>query len=143
MENRTLEITDFLLHRGVKPTANRILVAKELMGMTHPMSLADLEGALYPMDKASIFRVLELFAEKDVVHVIEDGSRSSKYELCLREGHHDVSDQHVHFYCERCKETFCLEDITVPVVNVPEGFIARSVNYVLKGECPRCAKMKN
>ena len=120
MENRTSEITDFLLHRGVKPTANRILVAKELMGMTHTVSLSDLEGALYPMDKASIFRVLELFAEKDVVHVIEDGSRSSKYELCLREGHHDVSDQHVHFYCERCKETFCLEDITVPVVNVTQ-----------------------
>lgn len=139
MDNKNSGISDFLINRDIKPTANRILVAKELMEMTHPVSLADLEGLLYPMDKASIFRVLELFASKDVVHVIEDGSRSSKYEICLREGHHDVSDQHVHFYCEKCKETFCMEDINVPRVEVPRGYVTRSVNYVLKGFCPSCS----
>ena len=73
------EAEDFLAKRGVRPTANRILVLRELVRATHPVSLADLEALLgYQMDRASIFRVLELFAERDVVHPIEDGSRSQK-----------------------------------------------------------------
>lgn len=76
-------IDNILTDRGIKPTANRILVMKELMKASNPVNLADLEVLLeLSMDKASIFRVLELFAEKDVAHVIEDGCRSLKYELC-------------------------------------------------------------
>lgn len=126
--------------RGVRPTPNRILVMRELMRATHPISLADLETAMgYRMDKASIFRVLELFAEKDVVHAIEDGSRSLKYELCHSESCHTIADQHVHFYCERCRRTYCMEGVGIPVVAVPEGFRPRSVNYMIKGLCPKCA----
>lgn len=130
-----------LAEKGVKPTSNRILVLKELMKATHPVSLADLEALLdFSMDKASIFRVLELFAEKDVVHVIEDGSRSIKYELCHSGKHHTISDQHVHFYCVECKETYCFESISVPLVNIPEGFSPSSINYMIKGICPKCQK---
>lgn len=136
----TDEIDKLLTDRGVKPTANRISVVRELMSATHPVSLADLELSLDPMDKASIFRVLDLLAEKEILHVIEDGSRSLKYEMCHSHDHHTVNDQHVHFYCENCKETFCLEDIKVPVVDVPDGFKPRSVNYVIKGICPKCEK---
>ena len=136
----TAEIEGMLTGKGVKPTANRILVMRELMKMSHPVNLSTLESALeYSMDKASIFRVLELFAEKEVVHVIEDGSRSLKYELCHNEGHHNISDQHVHFYCERCKETFCFEKVRVPITEIPEGFQAHSVNYMIKGVCPKCS----
>lgn len=135
------EVEEMLSRRGVKPTSNRILVMRELMKATRPVSLADLEILLaFSMDKASIFRVLELFSEKDVVHVIEDGSRSLKYELCHNDDHHTIADQHVHFYCERCKKTYCLETVGVPMVDVPEGFRPHSVNYVIKGICPECAE---
>ena len=75
------EIEQILKEKGVKPTANRILVLRELMGCSHPVSLADLSRLLDPMDKASIFRTLELFSANDIIHVIEDGSRSLKYEI--------------------------------------------------------------
>ena len=72
------DIDAILESKDIKPTANRVLVMRELMKASHPVNLADLEVSLgFSMDKASIFRVLELFAEKDVVHVIEDGSRPS------------------------------------------------------------------
>lgn len=65
------EIENILKKKGVKPTSNRLLVMKELLKATHPLSLANLESSLgYSMDKASIFRVLELFSEKNVVNVI-------------------------------------------------------------------------
>ena len=136
----TADIEIILTNKGVKPTANRILVLRELMNTSHPVSLADLESALgFTIDKASIFRVLELFAEKDVVHVIEDGSRSLKYELCHSGDRHSIADQHVHFYCEKCRETYCFETVTVPLIDMPEGFTAHTVNYMIKGICPKCA----
>lgn len=129
-----------LADKGVKPTANRILVMKALTQASRPLSLADVEELLeFSMDKASIFRVLELFAEKEVVHVIEDGSRSIKYEWCHGCSHHTISDQHVHFYCERCRETFCFESVSVPSVAIPDGFKPHSVNYMIKGVCRKCS----
>lgn len=135
------DVEDILTRKEVKPTSNRILVMIELIKASHPVSLADLEISLgFSMDKASIFRVLELFSEKDIIHVIEDGSRSLKYELCHSGTHHTIADQHVHFYCERCKETYCFEDVSVPLVNIPEGFSPHAINYMIKGICPKCSK---
>lgn len=135
------DVEDILTRKEVKPTSNRILVMRELIKASHPVSLADLEVLLgFSMDKASIFRVLELFSEKDIIHVIEDGSRSLKYELCHSGTHHTIADQHVHFYCERCKETYCFENVSVPLVNIPEGFSPHAINYMIKGICPKCSK---
>lgn len=133
-----VEVDELLIRKGVRPTSNRVLVMRELVKALRPVSLADLEVALDTLDKTSIFRVLELFAEKDIVHAIEDGSRSVKYELCHGDAHHSIADQHVHFFCERCREVFCFEDVNVPLIDVPEGFQANSVNYMLKGLCPKC-----
>lgn len=128
-----------LTKKGIRPTPNRVLILKELMRAKSPVSLADLETALCTIDKASIFRVLELFAEKDAVHIINDGSRSLKYEVCPS-NHHSIADQHVHFYCEQCGTTYCLEDIPVPSIHTPDTFLVKSVNYMLKGICPKCRK---
>lgn len=132
------EIENILTDNDIRPTANRLLVLKELLASTRPVSLADLETSLYPMDKASIFRVLELFAGRDVVHVIEDGSRSLKYELCHGDRHHSVEDQHPHFYCEKCGNVYCLDEVRMPEIEVPENYRVRSVNFMLKGICPHC-----
>ena len=104
------------------------------------MSASEAARRLGYKSRNSIFRVLELFAEKDVVHVIEDGSRALKYELCHASGDHSPADQHVHFYCERCHETYCLEDVPIPPVAIPDGFTAHSVNYMIKGLCPTCSR---
>ena len=133
---------EILSARGIKPTANRVLVMRELIRSSRPVSLADLESSLeFSMDKSSIFRVLEIFAANDAVHVIEDGSRSLKYELCHSGGKHSISDQHAHFHCERCGETFCLEAAKVPLIDIPEGFLSHSINYMIKGICPKCGRM--
>ena len=86
------DINSVLAEKGIKSTSNRILVMRELAKASHPVSLADLEISLeFSMDKASIFRVLELFSAKHIVRVIEDGSRSLKYELCGSGAHYSSS----------------------------------------------------
>lgn len=128
-----------LVKAGVKPTANRLLVVRELLQTDVPMSLMEIEAALETMERSSVLRVLHLLLEHDVVHAIEDGRGVTKYEICHGESHCSVDDMHAHFYCEKCGRTFCFEDISAPVINIPSEFSIRSVNYMLKGLCPACS----
>ena len=121
--------------KGIRPTANRILVMKTLMGEQNPQSLSNLERKMVSMDKSSIFRTLTLFLEHDVVHAFEDGRGVLCYELCEEKGACDHHDGHIHFYCESCQRSFCMEDIHIPSFELPEGFYPHSISFVIKGEC--------
>lgn len=129
-----------LQQHGIKPTSNRILVVKALASEEHPSSLSELVERIVSVDKSGIFRALILFREHHLVHSLEDGEGGIKYELCLSHDDGIDDDNHVHFYCERCHRMFCLYDLSVPDVPLPRGFSRESVNYVIKGVCPDCAK---
>ena len=135
-ENRYVTMLE---EHNIKPTANRLIVLRALDGAGRPMSLTELEYKILTIDKSGIFRTLSLFREQHLVHVIEDGGDGVRYELC--HSHHDEieDDLHVHFYCEQCQQTYCLEHIPVPSIELPDGFIMSSVNYMVKGICPHCA----
>lgn len=126
--------------KGIRPTANRILVMKTLMGEQTPQSLSNLERKMVSMDKSSIFRTLTLFLEHDVVHAFEDGRGVLCYELCEEKGACDHHDGHIHFYCKSCQRSFCMENIHIPSFELPEGFYPHSISFVIKGECPDCRK---
>ena len=134
------DIISRLESKGIRPTANRILVMKTLMGEQNPQSLSNLERKMVSMDKSSIFRTLTLFLEHDVVHAFEDGRGVLCYELCEEKGACDHHDGHIHFYCESCQRSFCMEDIHIPSFELPEGSYPHSISFVIKGECPDCRK---
>lgn len=134
------DIISRLESKGIRPTANRILVMRTLMGEQNPQSLSNLERKMVSMDKSSIFRTLTLFLEHDVVHAFEDGRGVLCYELCEEKGACDHHDGHIHFYCESCQRSFCMEDIHIPSFELPEGFYPHSISFVIKGECPECRK---
>ena len=134
------DIISRLESKGIRPTANRILVMKALMGEQNPQSLSNLERKMVSMDKSSIFRTLTLFLEHDVVHAFEDGRGVLCYELCEEKGACDHHDGHIHFYCESCQRSFCMEDIHIPSFELPVGFYPHSISFVIKGECPDCRK---
>lgn len=139
MEDSNKEITELLQRKGIRATANRIIVMRTLMHSRHPMSIADIEQKLLTLDKSSIFRALTLFREHDAVHVIDDGTGALKYEVCYGDDAH-LSHLHVHFHCEVCQKTFCMEDIRIPMVDLPKDFIIHSASYTIKGTCPQCAE---
>lgn len=134
-----IDVLDLMQHHGVRPSSNRILVASALAKAPRPVSMAELEADLDTVDKSGISRALALFREHQMVHVIEDGSEAVRYELCT--SHHSDSDDdlHVHFYCRACRRTFCLRDVPVPGVPLPEGYRMEGVNYMVKGLCPECS----
>ncbi|MBM6661024.1 Fur family transcriptional regulator [Marseilla massiliensis] len=134
------KIEEILQGHGIKPTSNRIVVLRELTSAERPMSLTELEYKILSIDKSGIFRALSVFKEHHLVHVLEDGGDGVRYEFCRSHSDDADDDLHAHFYCERCRQTFCLEDIAVPQVELPGGYEAVSVNYMIKGICPECAR---
>ncbi|MCM1139800.1 MAG: transcriptional repressor [Muribaculum sp.] len=130
---------ELLEHAGVRPTAMRLLIYKMLNHSTNPLSSLDMEMGLETADRSTISRTLATFLEHDLVHAIDDGSGSVKYEACRSpQHHHSINDLHVHFHCTVCNKTFCLHE-PVPNVSLPEGFVAESLNYVISGKCDKCA----
>lgn len=129
---------------GIRPTANRILVYRALLTAEAPQSLLELEASLRTLERSSILRVLTLLVDHKLIHVMEDGRGIAKYEICTTpDSPLQHSDLHPHFYCTRCLRTFCLQDIRIPAISLPSGFMARSANFMYKGLCPDCARQLN
>lgn len=129
---------ELLEQHGIKPTANRIVVVRELATAMRPMTLAELEYKILSIDKSNIFRALCIFKEHRLVHVIEGGSDGTRYEICHSHDHDHDEDVHPHFYCERCQQTYCLDYCEVPEIQLPKGFEKTSANLMIKGICPDC-----
>lgn len=129
---------ELLKEHDIKVTANRLIVAKALLEAGRPLGLMELESEIESIDKSGIFRTLMLFKEKHLVHSIEGGSEGARYELCHSHDSERDDDAHVHFFCETCHRTFCLEDIHIPDIDLPEGYLPQSATYVVKGICPEC-----
>lgn len=135
-------------------TATKEILKKNNMSVTDSrLQILDLfyetEGALAhadiekqtsdKIDRVTIYRTLQTFEEKGIVHTIPSADNSVKYALCkehCEEGHHH--DNHVHFVCEHCGKTTCLDDVLVPEVKLPRGFEPHQSNMVVNGLCKEC-----
>lgn len=90
-------------------------------------------------DRVTIYRTLNSFVDKGIIHVIPSSDNSIKYALCkddCEEGHHH--DHHVHFQCSKCKSTFCLDEIVTPSTTVPAGYTIATIEVVVQGICRHC-----
>jgi Fur family transcriptional regulator, ferric uptake regulator len=90
-------------------------------------------------DRVTIYRTLQTFVEKGIIHSIPSADNSVRYALCkdaCGEGKHH--DNHVHFMCDQCGTTYCLDHVTVPSVLLPAGFLVNQVDVVASGTCMKC-----
>lgn len=136
------EAAELLEKAGIRPSPIRLLIMRFLAEETCPVSAMEIETALETVDRSSVSRALALFQEKSLLHAIDDGSGSVKYELCTapfcdscRQFH---SDLHAHFHCLHCGRTFCLTDVKIEAPTLPPGFRAVNANYVVSGFCREC-----
>lgn len=90
-------------------------------------------------DRVTIYRTLQTFVEKGIVHVIPSADNSVLYALCkshcTQESH---NDNHVHFICDNCDTTYCLESVVIPPIKLPEGFKLSATNMLVSGICKKC-----
>ena len=124
--------------KKVKNTAVRTVVLRHLLSQEKAQSLKDIENALAYTDRSSIFRTLKTFEENKVIHSIEDGSGMVKYAVCADGCNCDPIDLHYHFYCSKCCLTYCLLEIPIPSIQLPNNFKMQQANMVIKGLCDNC-----
>lgn len=90
-------------------------------------------------DRVTVYRTLQSFLEKGIIHTIPTSENSIRYALCkddCKEGNHH--DNHVHFICKTCNTTICLEDVTIPEVKLPVGFQPTEYQMIVSGICKEC-----
>lgn len=136
-QNENLE--NKLEEKKIKPTTMRLLVLKQLIETNTAISLSNLESKFDQADKITLYRTLKTFEEKRLIHSIEDGSGAVKYALCEEGCECAPEDQHVHFHCTKCSETYCFNQTKIPNTKIPSGFLPSSASMVYKGVCPNCS----
>ncbi|NIG52619.1 Fur family transcriptional regulator [Chitinophaga sp. Cy-1792] len=90
-------------------------------------------------DRVTVYRTLQTFLDKGIIHKIPTTDTSVRYAVCKSEcTEHHHHDHHVHFRCEACGNTICLDETNVPEIHLPKGFAARNVEVVVSGVCKSC-----
>lgn len=113
-------------------------IIREFLDKQVALAHSDLEESLdSQFDRVTIYRTLKTFVDKDVVHKVLDDSGATKYALCSHE-EEKHNHEHVHFKCEICGETTCLESITLPSIKLPKGFKKKEMNLLVQGVCNKC-----
>jgi len=133
------EIEKKLTEHGIRPTAVRNMLVEVLDRCHGPVSAQQIEIELDTVDRSTISRSLALFVETGLLHVIDDGTGIPKYESCPSHHHHLSEESHAHFHCRNCGATICLESVPVPQSDLPEGYMADKISYIITGLCPKCS----
>lgn len=131
--------TQLLKEHHLRSTSSRSAILSLFLRNGHALSYSDVERQVAETyDRVTVYRTLKTFLDKGVIHKVLDDGGTLKYALCndhcATEHHHN----HVHFKCSLCSQTFCLDDVEVPVVKLPQGYQAREVNLLIQGVCSRC-----
>jgi Fur family ferric uptake transcriptional regulator len=133
-------IADILRRSQLSVTDSRKKILELFQTSGGALAHADIEkqtGTVF--DRVTIYRTLQTFVEKGIIHTIPTSDNSVKYALCKEqctEGHHH--DNHVHFMCDDCGTTYCLDHVTIPKVQLPKGFLEKQTDVVVSGKCNNC-----
>jgi Fur family ferric uptake transcriptional regulator len=133
--------TDALLRRNkLSITASRKKILQLFLEQSGALAHGDIEKkAGEKFDRVTIYRTLQTFVDKGIIHTIPTADNSIRYALCKEEcgeGHHH--DHHIHFVCSQCHNTYCLDDVVTPEIKLPRGYAAKHVEVVVEGVCKNC-----
>ena len=130
---------EILRRKHLSVTDSRKKILSLFLSTKDALAHGDIEKkAGEKFDRVTVYRTLQTFVEKGIIHTIPTADNSIRYALCkeCEEGHHH--DEHVHFVCTNCERTICLDDVVSPKIELPEGYIAHDVQVVINGVCKDC-----
>jgi Fur family ferric uptake transcriptional regulator len=134
------QIFDILKKNQLSVTGSRQKILDLFLQSNGALEHSDIEKKTgETFDRVTVYRTLQSFVEKGIIHLIPTTDNSIKYALCKDEceaGHHH--DNHVHFICGDCNKTICLDDVTVPDVKLPKGFKPNHAEMLVTGVCGDC-----
>jgi Fur family transcriptional regulator, ferric uptake regulator len=132
-------LNDILRRRHLSVTDSRRKILSLFLNHPDALTHGDIEiKAGEKFDRVTVYRTLQTFVEKGIIHAIPTADNSVRYALCkdCDEGHHH--DDHVHFICSNCDKTICLDDVVSPKIELPAGYAVESVQVLINGICKDC-----
>jgi Fur family ferric uptake transcriptional regulator len=133
-------ILNVLKKNHLSVTESRVSILELFYKNDDALSHSDIERhTAEKFDRVTIYRTLQTFVEKGILHTIPTSGNTILYALCTnncREGHHE--DNHIHFICNNCGRTYCLNHAPMPKVQLPEDFIWQQTDVLVSGICNRC-----
>ena len=134
------DINEILRRNQLSVTDSRKKILELFQNTNNALAHADIEKKTGEhFDRVTIYRTLQTFVEKGIIHTIPTADNSVLYALCkdaCEAGHHH--DNHVHFICDECGTTYCLENSIIPEVKLPKGFVQKQTDVVVSGICEKC-----
>ncbi|HZG24019.1 MAG TPA: transcriptional repressor [Chitinophagaceae bacterium] len=134
------QINDILKRNQLSVTGSRKKILELFLSNRGALAHGDIEKKTgEKFDRVTIYRTLQSFLDKGIIHTIPTADNSIRYALCKDEctqGHHH--DHHIHFECTSCGNTTCLEEVVIPKINLPTGFRSQEVEIVVSGKCKLC-----
>ncbi|MDA0193875.1 MAG: transcriptional repressor [Bacteroidetes bacterium] len=132
------DLEAILRAHAMRITACRIDVLDSFLGTGHALSFKDLEGKLTQYDRVTLYRTLNSFIDKGIIHKIFSDSGFISfgicYDTCSPHHHHH---NHVHFKCDACGNIECLPSYHVPVPEI-SGYKITEANLLVNGLCSKC-----
>jgi Fur family ferric uptake transcriptional regulator len=134
------QIHHILKRNQLSVTGSRSKILELFLLQNGALAHGDIEKkAGEKIDRVTVYRTLQTFVDKGIIHTIPTADNAIRYALCkdeCGEGHHQ--DHHVHFVCEQCGSTICLDEVSVPDVKLPKGYRLGHVEVVVNGICRQC-----
>jgi len=134
------QVSKLLKRNSLSITGSRKKILQLFLEQTGALAHGDIEKrAGEKFDRVTVYRTLQTFVDKGIIHIIPTADNSIRYALCkdeCSEGHHH--DHHVHFVCNHCGNTYCLDDVVTPDIKLPKGYTAEHVEVVVEGVCKSC-----
>lgn len=134
-------IKNILKRNQLSVTASREKILHLFLEEAGALAHGDIEKkAGEKFDRVTVYRTLQVFVEKGIIHTIPTSDNSIRYALCkddCAEGHHH--DHHIHFVCSHCNNTYCLDDVVTPEIKLPSGYSSAHIEVVVEGTCKQCS----
>lgn len=133
-------IVKMLSRHSLRQTPVRKAVLQVLLDSAFALSGSEIELYLpSDTDRITLYRTLKSFEESGLIHRVIDASDVIRYASCSIEcSAHAHFDNHVHFKCTACQHIYCLNQVAIPAVTLPEKFQVVSRDYLLAGVCREC-----
>src|ERR1700709_2560919 len=98
------EINDILKRNQLSVTGSRVKILELFLSKNGALAHGDIEkSAGEKFDRVTVYRTLQSFLDKGIIHSIPTVDNSVRYALCKDDctgGHH--LDNHIHFVCKNC-----------------------------------------
>lgn len=126
-----------LHNMGIEPTDNRIVILSHFMESSTPLSAKQLIVKIKgkQINRATVFRILKLFEEKQIIQRIDFSEGESRFEISSLPHHH-------HAICRTCGSMERIDECSITdmqkYAKKKLGFSILDHSITLFGVCKKC-----